>query len=612
MRQRLASIFLALCLVLTGCGGGGGGGGVSGAPATTVSATTTGPAPTAPGSVVTGTAATGAPLVNATVIVIDANGTQVTGTTDAQGEYRVDVTGLTPPFLISATDGQTTLHGVAFGPGISNITPLSELTLQLYFQSQGTTLLQAFADPDGAPLPSEGSVKRILEAVLAQMQGAFDMHGIDPSTFDPFESPFDADHTGFDALLDQIVFTGPNSFQFTNGPLTITITVTPLPNGVVRTTVTTHDSTTGAETTQQFDTEIGDGQTFPDLDPAVEGVNALLAQLKSTINARGNALTAADILPYLTVDFSSDGQDANAFATELADELKGVSLDAIEVAYVEKFEPQSGVLYAHYAITRTSDPDPCFKSMAFKKQGDGSWRFHGNHELLAIESLVRLAHARFIGPGSDTGFKPTAVLDLRVPAGLLGAVSVTDPTNTFFSSNGTSVQKDTRADITVPLLPLEVYRVEQQANAFPPVGTLFGLDLSLLGSVTANEQVKLGTTTTDTIGGYSLTVQSQVPSHDLPGLAAGPATISWTPPSTFPFYTQRIVATCRSASYLEERAVDVPPTQHTVTIPAPPQQIPTTVGGPTPETVDEVTYRLEVRGPAGETVMIRDSYPPPP
>lgn len=609
MKQRFATYVLAICMVLTGCGGGGGGGtstGTSALPPTI----STAPAPTVAASTVNGTAAKGAPLVNATVTVIDANGTTVTGRTDAEGAYSVDVTGLTPPFLVSVSDGQTTLHGIAFGPGICNVTPLSEMTLQLYFQSQGTTLLQAFTDPEGAPLPSEGSVKRIVEAVLAQMQGAFDLHGVDLTNFDPLQSPFDADHTGFDALLDQIVFTGPNAFQFTNGPITITVTVTPMAGGVLRTTVTLHDSTTGAETIQQFDTQVGDAQTFPALDPAVEGVNALLTQIKSTINARGGALAAADILPYLTNDFSHNNETAADFATRYAAELAGVAIDKMEIAYVDFLDPQSGLLHAHYAITRASDPDPSFERMVFQKQADGSWRFHGNHELLAVDSLVRLANARFIDGNADTGFKPTAMLDLRMPPGLLSAVSVSDPTGTFFSPSGTTVPKETQIDLTLPL-PLEVYRVEQQANTFPPAGTVFGLELSLLGLSTINEQARLGTTTTDTIGGYSLTVQSQAPTHTVAALAAGPATLSWTPPSTFPFYIQRVVATCRSASYLAEQAVEVPPAQHSVTVPPPPASIPLGAGGPPPESVTEVTYRVEVRGPAGETVLIRDVYAAP-
>ena len=75
---------LALAVLVSACGSDDGGGTV----------------PPAAGASLSGTAATGAAIANATVTVKDSSGTTVTATTDAMGNYSIDVTGLAAPFMV--------------------------------------------------------------------------------------------------------------------------------------------------------------------------------------------------------------------------------------------------------------------------------------------------------------------------------------------------------------------------------------------------------------------------------------------------------------------------------------------------------------------------------
>jgi len=101
--------------MVAGCGGGSSGG----------------PSTTAPAAVhVSGVAATGQAVSLGQVTVTDATGTVRTGTTDANGYYTIDVTGMVFPMLAkatytSATGTVTVLYSYAKAAGTVNVNPLT-------------------------------------------------------------------------------------------------------------------------------------------------------------------------------------------------------------------------------------------------------------------------------------------------------------------------------------------------------------------------------------------------------------------------------------------------------------------------------------------------------
>ena len=606
---RNLALTLIACLTLVGCGGGGGGGttAASSLSTSTTSSDTPPTQPTTPpitAKKVSGTVAKGAALAGATVILVDATGRQVSTTAGADGTYSIDVTGLTPPFIITATDGTNTLHSIAFGPGVANVTPLTDVATTTYFQTQGTTVENAIANPSGVRLPTVGSLDRCTEAMLANLKELMIQHGIDPAEFEPFTTEFIANHTGIDGLLDQIQQTGDTTLQTVSGTVTTTVTLDGLGDGTVRTHCNHHDNNTGHDSNTEDISHVG-GATQAEIDAAVTGVNTLLANLAQTINNKGGALTDADLLAFLTPDFNNDGVSRADFAKAMAAEFAGVSVQSLTVSFVIDFDPQRNEMFAKFAVQLVNDPTPYFHHMVFQRQSDGTWLFHGNQEDVEATDVIRFKNARAITNASDSGFKPTAVVDTRIPAGVLNAMTATDASSTFFSSSGTPVSKLAQTDLTMQGVPQDIFYAWSSAQAFPPAGTQFSVDLSLVGNINVTLPVRAQVTTTDTLNGYQLQANAQAPAqHDLTSVSGKTLDLSWSLPTTFKARDVMVRVTQRSASYSVDRFY--PASNNDTHAQIPP--LPSTIQGAQLENVDTLIIEVEALGPQGENVTVQDTY----
>ena len=174
----------AVVVLLVACGGGGG------------TSTPAGPS-------LSGLAATGA-AVHGRIFLKDAAGHELqTDTVD--GTFSFALTGLTAPYLLRAQwdagSGVQRLYSFASGPGTANITPLSQMVVSA---AAGTTALDALYDGANASrmaslasaLPgASASLQSSLKTVLAQ----YSVAGLDL-----ISGQFSADHTGLDALLDNV------------------------------------------------------------------------------------------------------------------------------------------------------------------------------------------------------------------------------------------------------------------------------------------------------------------------------------------------------------------------------------------------------------------------
>ena len=161
-----------------------------------------------------GTAGDGAPIVGGLVKVRDRFGHETTATTDSIGYFRVKLTGFTPPLLVSVTrrDG-VVRRSVSIQPLKTNgyifiaVTGLtdkiaSDVARALGFAGAAGLTPQMVQDNPGVlsemlnALRNDATVRPIL----------VDM-GITPDTFNPFSTPFRADGTGYDGVLDRLQIT---------------------------------------------------------------------------------------------------------------------------------------------------------------------------------------------------------------------------------------------------------------------------------------------------------------------------------------------------------------------------------------------------------------------
>ncbi|MEW8349362.1 MAG: hypothetical protein AB2687_13735 [Candidatus Thiodiazotropha taylori] len=206
-------LLVILLLTIYACGGGGGGGSngddtTSGSP-----------------EILNGTAATGI-AIDGTVNVYGINGGSILDVPiDASGNYTADVTGLTPPFFLSAVPNDSSLatqYSFASGPGVANVTPMTTLTL---YYANGDQNPSSLADTWPSNQASvSANIANTQAAVNANFVGVFEAIdsalNVDFLTYDFFTSVFNIGGI-YDQILDLLIV------EITNDTLVITINGVP-------------------------------------------------------------------------------------------------------------------------------------------------------------------------------------------------------------------------------------------------------------------------------------------------------------------------------------------------------------------------------------------------
>lgn len=152
---------------------------------------------------ISGIVAVGAGL-EATVILQDANGDEKSGTSNADGEFTFDVSGMTPPYIIRAVAGDgRTLYSYSNGQSSRvNVTPITSYILEEVARANGQSggvseLFSEFSSHNSLDTAIQAAVTAANTVLAAEM-------GDSLGSFDHFSSEFSADHTGYDGFLDNL------------------------------------------------------------------------------------------------------------------------------------------------------------------------------------------------------------------------------------------------------------------------------------------------------------------------------------------------------------------------------------------------------------------------
>ncbi|MFY7857255.1 MAG: hypothetical protein ACOVQT_14035, partial [Rubrivivax sp.] len=164
-----------------------------------------------------GTAADGAPIVGGTVTVIDRNGKTVfaPNPTDARGYFRVKLDGMVPPLVVkvrrpdgvvrhSLSTQALRVNGYIFiaVTGLTDWIAADVANRAVGVRSAGVlTGAMIASNPSAVPAAVQAAVNNPL---VAEQLAAL---GIAAETFNPLSAPFRPDRTGYDALLDNLIFT---------------------------------------------------------------------------------------------------------------------------------------------------------------------------------------------------------------------------------------------------------------------------------------------------------------------------------------------------------------------------------------------------------------------
>jgi pimeloyl-ACP methyl ester carboxylesterase len=155
---------------------------------------------------ISGFAATGAAMANASVTARCVAGPEVTGTTDANGLFELNIEGgQKAPCIVRVSGGGTTLHSFAAGPGRLNVTPLTELTVSKALGADPST---AFGSFDGTKAQTIGDG---LSAAKASIKAQVETLTGQSITGDLFTSTFkvgDPDDVVLDKLNQKLAAAG--------------------------------------------------------------------------------------------------------------------------------------------------------------------------------------------------------------------------------------------------------------------------------------------------------------------------------------------------------------------------------------------------------------------
>ncbi|MBU2511889.1 hypothetical protein KJ966_11160 [bacterium] len=174
---------------------------------------------------ITGTAAAGLPIIGI-VNVKGANGNTASADIDSDGNYELDVTSLTAPYVLKAVgrvnDESVELYSTGVAAGNINITPITN-----YITSKVIPNLDTAFDNWATESTSVNAtaLQAAEAAVQKQMAPILKAYGI-TDEIDLMSVEFDTDHSGMDAVLDiiEIEIDDSNNVTITNTATNTTVT----------------------------------------------------------------------------------------------------------------------------------------------------------------------------------------------------------------------------------------------------------------------------------------------------------------------------------------------------------------------------------------------------
>lgn len=574
-----------------------------------------------PPVVISGTAARGLPIAGTTVTVRDRTGVIRTGTTDSSGSFSVDLSGLSDPYLLKVVAPPNTYYSEGFGAGTANVTPLSDLILRQYYQVQGLNIDSEFTAPTVAP-PTQTEIQIIETVINPIVSGWLTQAGLNSSTFNLITTPFAANGSGFDGVLDltTVSQTSSNVLQvvISNGTTTQTSTVT-------ASTATSSISQTTTTVAPSGTSNSAGGSVVPTpaasaLQTATDAVNALLGQFGNVIIARGNQLADSDLLPFASLTLVDDGNNRSVWAGLLASNVRGNSGGTLAIQQIVAFDnttnPASPVLTA---TTNFGD-----RPTQFVKVG-GSWFFNGNQQLGNIGIQVENRRDESFAIGAAASFKKDINGGVRAPQGTISSMTVQiDPAvQTTVASNAwaLSVSNPWPVPFSVPKnfsSQIQPYQPTPTTSAiltsdqfffnagawpgtptifnFPPPGTLISVQVTPTVGLPQTYLVSTNATTTST---FTLTNPTGylLASANL----GGSLIVTWAPPVGFLIGSQEAGAPVFAGSIQQQfDGGNLTPTATSATL-----NLPTTLNpGSGPQPVTSVTINVSINGPNGERMII--------
>lgn len=418
MKAILPAFSIFFAVFLFGCGGG------SSSPSTPTVST-----------IIKGTAAAGAPVVGYVSVRDSSTNTQPVRTNipiEANGNYSVDVSGLTAPFalLASGTVGgrSVSLYSAATSAdvgGTINITPFTDLIIRNIAATAVDTYL---ATPGGMASLTTAELDAQRVALTAQLAPALTAMGLSGS-IDLLRATFNADSTGLDRFMDVVKVD-----TTTPGAVTITNIMDAANTLIIDTTNGTATGTIGTANLASSGTP---------LDGILLTFNTFSGKFATSLPSAADP----DLLDLFSSTFMEDGQSSSAFLTELTTDNSFVGLEFTHVV-LDSIDAAGTTAQVHFTpvFAGGKNMEGAVSWQMKKDTATGIWQADGNQ---------RIAHVNVAAVTEKITCNPAAATC---------NTATSHRTGLHFEINNDAMQTIGSAVVTGPSLPAGGVTLTAQVN----------------------------------------------------------------------------------------------------------------------------------------------------
>jgi len=340
------TVLLSIFIIIAGCGSGHGG--HSGATSTSAQNTT-----------ISGVAAAGWPL-SGTVTIKDSKGATNSTTIGVSGQYTINVSRMTPPFVLMA-DGMVAGVSMQIYSGATqadiggsiNITPFTDLIIS-NIAGEISSDYYSGGNFSGLTADNLNAQDVRLEAVLQPILSAAGVS----SSFDLLRTFFETNNTGIDAVIDILTIApvngSTNSATITNVTTQQTVDV----NFVTQTYTNTFSSTTTT------------AQSIADIGSIINFFNTLSELFATSLPSATNS-TLLSLFDSAT--FLNNDQNLSAFLNALTSNSANIGLTLNSLSIVA-LDPVAGTADVNFTTNKVGTTQTMYFILV-----NGSWLASGNH-----------------------------------------------------------------------------------------------------------------------------------------------------------------------------------------------------------------------------------------
>jgi hypothetical protein len=494
----------------------------------------------------TATLQSGMPLAKGEIALHDSAGHTATAQTSRAGKWRLNVAGMTPPFLIATqpTDGSDALFSAASGGGVANIDVLTDLIVSMIYKAQGTTPAAELISMT-VPAPSlvqEQLVSNLVRNSLMKWITAAKIKKA--AAFNFFTRPLAANGKGLDEVLREITVVNNDYEIHIGGGGTVQDSNFTADSGAGSVNVATTTTGMNGSSSSIASTTIPPASAGAPETIALNGANQLLSQLQKTVNSRGARLADTDLMPLFDSSYLDEGEDETIGSADFATSVRGIKVSSATVQYIKDFLPLDGshnLLDAIVALSLIAQNQSVSQTnlMVFKCDLAGNCLFYGDQQPASIGKGVQVEERIDANMFGVTGPQPNLNVDVKAPINTIDSVTINDSSNTWF--NDTSLVKDQDGTFTKQFKPTPTTSLDFVEDTFfagfnpvspvPPPGTAFTFAMALHGGGSAN-----GTNVVSGITGegINLIAPSLAGPFDLGSAPLGRTlTVKWALPETY-------------------------------------------------------------------------------